>query len=142
MKAVILDLFETLVDFSLVEYDKMLAIMARCVAMPKERFICTWHAGWPSYECGSFPDPIDFLHSVCGPMAAKGDPDKAMHIHRQFEASALNPRPGAISALHRLRQRGYRIGLVTNCPPETVEVWPRSQFVDLIDVPEIGRAHV
>lgn len=135
MKAVILDLFETLVDFSLEEYDKMLASMARCVTMPEDQFIDKWHAGWPAYECGSFPNPEDFLFSVCGSMSGNDDPDQAMHIHRQFEANALTPRTGAIGTLNSMRQRGYRIGMVTNCPPETAEVWPRSQFVDLIDVP-------
>lgn len=45
------------------------------------------------------------------------------------------PRPGTARPLRRLRAAGYRIGLITNCPPEVALVWPATPLATLVDVP-------
>jgi putative hydrolase of the HAD superfamily len=44
----------------------------------------------------------------------------------EFVRSGLTPTPQALSTLERLRQRGWRLGLLSNCAKETEDLFPET----------------
>ncbi|MEV0274415.1 HAD family hydrolase [Hamadaea sp. NPDC050747] len=53
--------------------------------------------------------------------------DGARQTHR--------PRPDAVKTLTALRERGFRLALMSDCSSELVEDWPNNPFAPLIDAP-------
>lgn len=47
----------------------------------------------------------------------------------------LWPRSDAVSTLDRLQSLGLRTALISNCSPETLELWSTTPFADAIDEP-------
>jgi putative hydrolase of the HAD superfamily len=45
----------------------------------------------------------------------------------------LRPRPGAVDTLRELRRRGYRLGLITVCSDDVVDLWEETPFAGLFD---------
>ena len=45
----------------------------------------------------------------------------------------LNPRPDALETLARLKNDGYKIGLLSNCSIEIPILWPETPFAELVD---------
>ena len=46
----------------------------------------------------------------------------------------IRPRSGATEVLSRLKQWGYKIGLISNCSPDIPVDWPKIPLASLIDV--------
>jgi len=135
MKAIIFDLFETLVDFSFDEYNETLSRMAECLGVDLDTFISEWHGSWPQHEEGAFSTIEDYIrHTTNGRFSKSGIAEAAM-LHRQFEERVLTARPDGLNALHNVRARGYRTGLVTNCAIETPSLWGQAALSALIDEP-------
>jgi len=134
IKAVIFDLFQTLVDFSFNQYNQVLAAMAVCLKKNPEAFVSSWHASWAQHEAGAFKKVADYIVAVSGPVALESSLLKAVALHEAFQKQVLIPHPETIAVLKDLKSAGYKTGLVTNCPVETPILWSRSQLSPLIDV--------
>jgi putative hydrolase of the HAD superfamily len=134
MKAVIFDLFETLVDFSFDQYDRTLISMAEHVGKEPETFVSSWHAAWARHEAGAFKNVADYIVAVSGPVASESRLLAAVAIHEAFQKQVLIPHPEIIAILKNLKDAGYKIGLITNCPVETPTLWPESCLSELVDV--------
>lgn len=133
MKAVIFDLFETLVDFSFNEYNETLSDMAHCLRVDFEAFASAWHGSWPQYEKGAFSTTEDYIRHATHGRLSETRIAEAARLHRQFQEKVLTARPDGLDALHNIRARGYRTGLVTNCPVETPLLWEQTALSVLID---------
>ena len=46
---------------------------------------------------------------------------------------SLTPRSDAVETLTQLKQRGYSLGLISDCSPEVPLLWQETPFVPLID---------
>ena len=134
MKAVIFDLFETLVSFSFEEYNKVLASMADQLEKIPEMFISSWHRDWPNHEKGVFKNLADYIVAVSGPALSVSALREAVGIHKVFQKQTLIPNPQTITILKSLKNAGYKIGLITNCPIETPALWEESPLSALVDV--------
>ncbi len=131
--AVIFDLFETLVDFSVEEYNHMLGQMCEYLSVEKEAFTSSWHESWPEYEVGRFENVHDYIQHVSNGSCDPSGLDAAATLHLQYERDILAPRSGVTGVLEKLRGRGYRIGVVTNCAVETPHFWPQTELAPLVD---------
>ncbi|MBN1663783.1 MAG: HAD family hydrolase [Deltaproteobacteria bacterium] len=133
MKAVIFDLFETLVDFSFEHYSEVIASMARRVGKDPDQFVPAWHANWAKREIGQFGDVADYITALAGPVESEPDLAAAAAIHWACEKQLLMPHADTIATLKSLKDTGYKIGVITNCPMETPTLWsesPLSKWVD------------
>ncbi|MEW6185228.1 MAG: HAD-IA family hydrolase [Thermodesulfobacteriota bacterium] len=133
IRAVIFDLFETLVDFSLEEYNQVLTAMAVRLGIAPDVFISSWHSHWPRHEMGEFASTMEYIEAIAGPMPIGSDLTGAIALHEEYQKQVLIPNPETIHVMKRLKQAGYRIGVVTNCPIETPVLWPGSPLSEWVD---------
>jgi putative hydrolase of the HAD superfamily len=61
--------------------------------------------------------------------------DEACATRRAVQESMFALRPEALDVLGRLRDRGLRIGLVSDCTSELPDAWPRLPVAPLVDAP-------
>ena len=60
---------------------------------------------------------------------------KAVEIRLRHTRRSLEPKPDAVATLARLKNEGYKFGLLSNCSIEIPILWPETAFADLIDQP-------
>jgi putative hydrolase of the HAD superfamily len=137
-QAVIFDLFGTLVDnFSITEYSRVLAEMSEILGAPPEKFDGLWRDSFPQRIDGTHATHRDSIEYICKelriPVTAK-QIDKAAAIRLDYTARSLVPRPEAVPTLKKLKESGFKVGLITDCSPETPAVWDRTPFAGLFDV--------
>ncbi|HZP73267.1 MAG TPA: HAD-IA family hydrolase [Gaiellaceae bacterium] len=123
-RAVIFDLWETLIDWD----HEANALMHSRV---RERVGFDFHERW-NLARDRYTVPVRTV------LAGIGVPDDALDdvcaIRSDFVRQCLVPRPGAVETLERLREDGFRLGLITVCTEDVELVWPESSFAGLFDV--------
>jgi putative hydrolase of the HAD superfamily len=130
---VIFDLWGTLVPFPGAVWDTVLARTAAALGARLEDFLRAWHADYASRAVG---DVEQSLRRVCQRAGAVADGARirdALELRRAALAEMFVPRPGAAATLRRLRERGYRLGLLTNCTSEVPRLWRDSPLCPLMD---------
>jgi putative hydrolase of the HAD superfamily len=134
-KAVIFDLFETLVDFSLDRYNEVIAAMARRIGADPRRFVPAWNANWAKRETGIYEKVEAYITALAGPVSSEEDLAAAAAMHWACERQLLIPHAETLAMLKNLKEAGYKTGVITNCPMETPILWPESPLAKWIDVP-------
>ena len=123
MRAVIFDLWETLIDWNREANERMHARV-------RERVGFDFHERW-SGASERYTVPVRTV------LAGVGVPDDAMEdvlVYRaDFVRHCLVPREGAVETLTELRERGYKVGLITVCTEDVELLWPESAFAGLFD---------
>jgi putative hydrolase of the HAD superfamily len=127
-RAVVFDLFETLVDYDESRSREFAEQVAGLCGREPDEFRRVWLEGRPVRETGP-------MAPYLGSLGLEGD---AMHgfleQRRAFTREVLaRPRDGAVDTLRELRSRGLRTGLITVCSEDTVDVWAESPFAGLFD---------
>ena len=138
-QAVIFDLFGTLVNsFTRREYDQVNAQMAAAVSVPYPEF---WRLMGETYQdscLGRYSAYEDLVSDVCcraGVHANLTQITQAATFHYEFIANVIVPEPEVLEALDRLKKRGYRLGLISDCGPSVPLLFPQSPLARFIDVP-------
>jgi putative hydrolase of the HAD superfamily len=123
VKAVVFDLWETLIDW---DAEVNAAMHERIDALTGPGFRERWQAAGNRYVA-----PIRDV------LAGAGVPAEAMEavcaVRSDFVRQSLVPRDGAVETLRTLRERGYLVGLITVCTEEVELLWPESEFAGLFD---------
>ena len=123
MRAVIFDLWETLIDW---DEEAAKRMVGRIEQLVEPGFRERWYASPNRYiapvrdvlaEVGVSPDVME---DVCS-------------IRLDYVRHCLVPRPGAVETLRELRERGYLLGLITVCSQDVEMLWPESEFEGLFD---------
>jgi putative hydrolase of the HAD superfamily len=123
LKAVVFDLWETLID-----WDEQAAaeMNARIDALTEPGFRDRWYAA-----------PHRYTAPVRQVLADIGIPAEAMDdvcaVRSAFVRRCLVPRDGAVATLRTLRERGYKLGLITVCTEDVELLWPETEFAGLFD---------
>jgi putative hydrolase of the HAD superfamily len=127
-RAVVFDLFETLVDYDEGRSRESGEKLARLCGREPEEFQRTWREDRPLRETGPM---APYLASL----GIEGDAMQGvLEIRRAFARELLTrPRDGAVETLRELRDRGIRTGLITVCSEDAVDVWPETPFAGLFD---------
>ena len=135
--AVIFDLFGTLVDeFPYEDYQSVLGQMASVLKVPFDDFKRLWYETAHERNIGIMRFIEDNIEYICKRLGAHADDMKikqATKIRYDFVADTIKPRPDAIDVLSQLRSRGLKIGLISNCSPETRIIWGNTPFPPLFD---------
>lgn len=138
---VIFDLYGTLVGgYSYSQHERVVAAMADVMgARDHEVFARRFsYETWPARGTGKFPSieaNIAWIFEQEGWPLDQARLAEALRLRMDFVAEGLVPLPGATEALATLRQRGYRLGLISDCSAETVQLWPAQPFAPLIEAP-------
>jgi putative hydrolase of the HAD superfamily len=122
-KAVIFDLWETLIDWDREEAARMLhevdALVGNGFAerwdRTNRRYVAPIRTALAEAEV-----PDELIEDICT-------------IRLGYHRRALVPRPGAVETLRRLRELGYRLGLITVCSEDIEVLWPETAFAGLFD---------
>ena len=123
VKAVVFDLWETLIDW---DHEANTLMHERLRARLGFDFYSRWNDARERYT-----KPVrTVLAGVGVPAEAMDD---VMSIRSEFVGGCLVPRPGAVDTLRRLREIGYRLGLITVCTEDVELLWPRTAFAGLFD---------
>lgn len=137
-EAVIFDLFGTLVDnFSVREHESVLAEMASVLAVPPDKFIRLWFDTFPQRATGVLPTPeanIEYICQKLGVHVTDANVKFAAQIRFNFTVRSITPRAGSVETLSRLKSRGLKTGLISDCSIETPTVWRNTPFAPLVDV--------
>jgi putative hydrolase of the HAD superfamily len=129
-RAVIFDLWQTLVPWNLDEANRFYDRMADAVGVERGRFREAWLSGRPRRETG----PIaDHLHALLGELEVEGDLAELLELRRDWTKRSLVPRPDALETLAELRRRGHRLGLISVCSQDVPEVWDETPLAGLLD---------
>ena len=127
IRAVVFDLWDTLVDFDPVGGRAFQDQVAARLGQDPEEFAAIWLDGRAKRESGSLSE---YLRSIG---ANDGVADEIVGLRRASTRTMLVPRPGAVETLRELRERDYRLGLITVCSEDVPEVWSETAFADLFD---------
>ena len=139
---VIFDLFGTLIDDLTYPESQMKKVrrlsseMASVLDVPSEEFHRVWMETGDRRITGEFPDVEASLTAICRELGVSRDAGqvaKAARLRIEFTRRAMIPRPDTIDTLARLRQFGYKVGLISDCGPDTAAVWSETTFAPLID---------
>jgi putative hydrolase of the HAD superfamily len=127
MKAVIFDLWDTLVEWPVADAEVLKERIAALVTVDPEEFERRWRDGYRASQTGPLADSYRAL----------GLPDEHVESHvaarHEFARRALRLRPGARETMARLRERGIKIGLITVCSEEVPAAWPETELAGLFD---------
>jgi putative hydrolase of the HAD superfamily len=123
VKAVIFDLWETLIDWDQEKAAEMQRGMAALVG-------AGFQERWDAY-------PNRYNEPIRQALATAGVPDEVMEevcaVRHRYVRESVVPRSGAVETLRALRERGYLVGLITVCTEDVETVWPESEFAGLFD---------
>ena len=129
LRAVVFDLWETLVDWPREESLAMRERMARRAGIDEERFDALWFEHHLLRETGPIRPALE----------AMGVPDDAvadlLAWRLEMTRGQLVPREGALDVLAEVRRRGLRVGLLSMCTEEVPELWPDTELAALVDQP-------
>jgi putative hydrolase of the HAD superfamily len=127
-RAVVFDLFETLVDYDDRRSREYSSAVARLCGRDPDEFHDVWIEGRPVRETGPMAPYL----------ASLGVEEDAMQhfleLRRDWTRGILaRPRDGVVDTLRELRRRGIRTGLITVCREDVADVWGESPFAGLFD---------
>jgi putative hydrolase of the HAD superfamily len=146
VQAVIFDLFGTLVNDFATSVGQTYTDLAEILQVPIEQFMPLWRQTTKMRSDGTFQTVEAGIEHVCGIMGLRVGAEemtKAVEIRLGQARRALEPRLEAVATLGRLKDDGYKIGLLSNCSVEIPIVWPETLFADLIDTAVFScRAHL
>ncbi len=122
VRACVFDLFGTLVPVSLTEeYYAKLRVTARTVGAPEEPFVTHWQATYRERNDGTLATLEENVIEVCRrlDMRPAGDAvTRGLEPFRAVIAQTMRPKPESVGVLTEIRERGYALGLISNCNPD------------------------
>jgi putative hydrolase of the HAD superfamily len=127
MRAVIFDLWDTLIDYDVEGTRAAEAVYAERLGVDPDEFTQRWRAGRHARDTGAL---VDSFRSV-------GATDELLSTlvelrHASF-LKACVPRAGAVETLHELRRRGLKLGMISVCSEEVALLWEETPFAGLFD---------
>ena len=126
-RAVVFDLWDTLVDFDVAAGRAFQDRVAERLGRDPDEFATLWLEGRSVRESGTLREYL------LGIGAAEELVDDLVTMRRDSTRGLLVPRSGAVETLAELRERGYRVGLITVCSEDVPDVWGETAFADLFD---------
>ncbi|MGC9453763.1 MAG: HAD family hydrolase [Phycisphaerae bacterium] len=137
--AVIFDLFGTLVPTPREEeFNATHTRIAELLGITVERFLGVWRDDEfvTRRDIGLLPDSRSALQAACEELGIQPDPaaiDAAVRERLNMFRRFMQPRPDSADTLDVLGAAGLKRGLMSDCPPETPQVWPETKLAERID---------
>jgi putative hydrolase of the HAD superfamily len=121
-RAVIFDLWQTLVPWDAEESMRFNNEVARTIGVEPERYLEVWLSGdhLPNRNTGP---ASDHFHALFGELGVDADVEQVLAMRRDRARRVLVPRPDAMPTLDELRRRGHRLGMISVCTQDVPQVW-------------------
>ena len=121
-RAIIFDLWQTLVPWDLEESERFHRRLAETVGVPPDRFWDAWVNGHhlPNRNTGPI---VDHFNALFGELGVEPDLEEVLTMRRERTRKALVPRPDVLATLDELRRRGHLLGVISVCTQDVPEVW-------------------
>ncbi len=135
-KAVIFDLYGTLVDMFPFQENECVWEMAYQLGAPQQEFARSWFDSFKQRELGKFATIKACIEYVCNAVGVTSESSKIMKATKtllDYTFQSLTPRTEAIETLNLLKNDGFKIGLISGCSMEVPLVWPSTPLASLID---------
>jgi putative hydrolase of the HAD superfamily len=136
-QAVIFDLFDTLFyAVSLQEYQGMLTEMTSALSINPDIFKRLWTETADARMKGVFRNyqaNIEYIYRQIGATIDETRMLLATKIRLAMVRNAAVPRSDAVAVISKLKSEGYKIGLISNCSHEAIEIWDTTPFPTLFD---------
>jgi putative hydrolase of the HAD superfamily len=127
VRAVIFDLWDTLVEWPAEEGSKLTVTLAALAGLPVEEFDERLRASYRPLQTG----PLAPVYRELG--IAEPDLPAALAAHNDLARRALRLRSGGSRALARLRAYGLKLGLISVCSEDVPARWPETDLAGLFD---------
>jgi HAD superfamily hydrolase (TIGR01549 family) len=86
---------------------------------------------------GTFPDHPSVLRDILNTHDISPDPDLIEKVHQKRVWAKTVPfqemHPEVLKLLQTLKEKGMKLGLISNCAPEEVSSWSASKLADYFD---------
>ena len=136
--AVIFDLFGTLANnFSRRGYNDALIEMAKALSVPPDDFRQAWLSTSKERNTGTFQNCETDVEYICRELNVSAHEEQvqlAVQARLDYIRHVMMPQPNAVEVLSRLKEDGYKTGLLSNCTHEVPVVWPETSLAPLVDV--------
>jgi len=137
-KAVIFDLFGTLVfdRFSSRHFEDLMSHLASKMGGSQERMRECWKATFKNRVVGDYPSITDNFSQIAqqeGWTVSSTVLDEMKSYFYEFTFQSMTPGPGALELLTACRQKGLKVGLMSDCSLAVPGVWSRTHFADIFD---------
>jgi putative hydrolase of the HAD superfamily len=131
VRAVIFDLWDTLVLWPLDEATRLNEQIAERLGVEPERFDEVWNAARPGRSVGPL---LENVHGVLAELGLNGaEAEEVTRLRLEHTRRVLRPREGALETLDELRRRGLRVGLISVCGEDVARAWDESPFAGRFD---------
>ena len=131
--AVVFDLFGTLIDdLPPAGYRAFLAETAQRLGVDPDRF----RDAWRRHDVARQTSPVEeCFGALCVELGVpdRSRIDAALAFRLEHLRRILVPRPDAEETLRTLRERGFRLGMISNASSELSSLWAASAFATLFD---------
>jgi putative hydrolase of the HAD superfamily len=139
IRAVIFDLYGTLVpEFPHEDFYASIDHMAAVLGAGPAEFREGWNATVELRQTGGFATLDENVLAICAKLGlaepSEADVTAALARRAEMYDHWFHPRVGAIETLTELRARGFPLGLISMCAPDTSPMWHASPFAGLVDV--------
>jgi putative hydrolase of the HAD superfamily len=138
VQAVVFDLYGTLTDPAVEsrrgEYDVALAAI---VGADPAKWAAAMRASFTPRATGVWGAAPQILRRLCdetGVVVSADVLERAVEARLDHHRRLTVPRPEAGRVLRAVRDRGLRIGVLSDCTPEMETTWPSFELRDLVDV--------
>jgi putative hydrolase of the HAD superfamily len=136
LKAIIFDFYGTLVDDFGSSAGGKHADFFEALPVPSDSFRKLWRQTTEMRVIGAFQTVEESIQYVCdllgAPLTAQ-QLSRAVAIRLELIRRTLTPRADALETLARLKNEGYKIGLLSNCSIEIPILLPETAFAGLLD---------
>jgi putative hydrolase of the HAD superfamily len=139
MTAVVFDFYGTLTPVSPSEvWATNGAQLAAVMGVPVDALVQVLDDSFPERISGALGGVRQTMQAVAdrlGVQLTKEQLDEASRTRRTVQESMFTLRPEALGVIKALRDRGIRIGLVSDCTSELPDAWSRLPLAALVDAP-------
>jgi putative hydrolase of the HAD superfamily len=127
VRAVIFDLWDTLVLYDVEHSRATERHIAERLGADPDHFHRVWRESRSERDGGSLADSFRSVGATDELL-----PD-LLDLRRKAFREVAVPREGALETLRELRERGFRLGMISVCSEEVAEVWEETPFAGLLD---------
>jgi putative hydrolase of the HAD superfamily len=120
-RAVVFDLYQTLVPYDSAIAERGYRRMAAGIGVPDAKFVELWRRGRPLRDTGPLDEYLSRFVADLDVDASAADP--LLQIRRADTRALLQPDDSVVYLLDDLRRRGKRLGVVSVCSEELADVW-------------------
>lgn len=133
----VFDLFGTLtVDQMPAERHRLQEPVAQLLGVPLDALLDALRRSFTERATGVHADAAQALRALATDLGGDPSPESltaAVAVREDAERFLIRPRPGVLELLADLRGGGVAVGVLSDCPWETVSIWPELPYAELVD---------